>query len=76
MTRVTLDASTLAKLHNLAEFAEFCDESGKTLGYFHPLGQTAKAKLQSPLSDEELQRRRQQTTGRPLSEILRSLEQS
>ena len=36
MTRVTINPTLLAQLHNLAEVLELCDESGHTLGYFHP----------------------------------------
>ncbi len=78
MTRLTIDPETLAKLHNLDVPLEVCDESGKTLGYFHPAapangaGQAAR----SPFSDEELQRRRQQRTGGPLAEVLKRLGQS
>ena len=79
MTKLILDADTLAKLHNLDAVLEVCDESGQTLGYFHPLaglrtsaGQTTR----SPFTDQEVQQRRQQRTGRPLSEILGKLHQS
>ena len=78
MTRLIIDPETLAKLHNLEGLVEVCDESGKTLGYFHPVvrangvGQT----VHSPFSDEELERRRQQRTGRPLAEILERLSHS
>jgi hypothetical protein len=71
MTRLTVDAVTCDKLRNAIGLVELCDEAGRTLGYF----QTApKGGLHSPFSEEEIQRRRQELrTGRPLSEILRSL---
>ena len=37
MTKLMIDAGTLAKLHNLDTPLEVCDESGKTLGYFLPV---------------------------------------
>jgi hypothetical protein len=78
MTKVFLDAATQARLNNLGELLEVCDESGKVRGYFHPIGEAAASagSHQSPHSREELERRRQQRTGRPLSEILARLEQS
>jgi len=75
MIRLIIDRETLVTLRNLEELAQVCDESGKTLGYVHPavhahgVGQTGC----SPFSDEELQQRRQQRTGRPLAEILATL---
>jgi hypothetical protein len=78
MTRVLIDAATLAKLHHLRGLLEVCDESGKTLGYFHPIppANGTGTPIRSPLSHEELQRRRQQRTGRPLAEILERLRES
>jgi hypothetical protein len=78
MTKLMIDAGTLAKLHNLEAPLEVCDESGKTLGYFHPavLAHGAGPALRSPFSDEELQRRRQQRTGSPLGEVLERLGKS
>jgi hypothetical protein len=72
-----IDAATLAKLDNLEEPLEICDETGKTLGYFHPLGRASGQQVaHSPFSDAELQRRRQQRTGRSLAEILTQLEKT
>ena len=76
MTKVTLDAATLAKLKDLNELLEVCDESGRTLGYFHPVVPSESLKAMSPFSDEEIEEFRQQRTGRPLSEILSDLNKS
>jgi hypothetical protein len=76
VTRLIVDAATLARLQNLQDLSELCDESGRVLGYFHPAlssGAAAPAERRSPFTDEELQHRRQQRTGRPLSEILERL---
>ena len=70
MSRITIDPQTLAKLNGLDSLLEFCDESGRTLGYFLPPG---SLKSLSPLSDAEISRRRLQRTGRPLQEILQDL---
>jgi hypothetical protein len=37
MTRLTVDAATRARLHNLQDLSEVSDESGPVLGYFHPI---------------------------------------
>jgi hypothetical protein len=66
-------------LRDFHEFVEICDQSGQTLGYFHPAvkpGDYAAAGIESPFSDEEIERRRQDFSGRPLAEILRDLQQS
>ncbi|HEX5447515.1 MAG TPA: hypothetical protein VFW87_27110 [Pirellulales bacterium] len=73
MTSLTLDAGTLSRLQNLGDFMEFRDEAGRVLGYFHPAEPASdpeSARHRSPFSDEELRRRRQERTGRPLAEIL------
>ena len=73
MTDFTIDPSTLAKLRSLGEVMRLSDESGRILGYFHPvpdIGVDSGPTRRSPFSQEELQRRRQQRAGRPLSEIL------
>ena len=78
MTKLVVDAAFLAKLGDLQGSVEFCDESGRTLGYFHPTvqGGPGGAKVESPFTDEEIQRRRQQRSGRPLGEILEDLNRS
>jgi hypothetical protein len=76
MSRVTVDAATMARLHNLDEFLIFCDESGRTLGYFRPgvpPDVPAGGRITSPVSDEEIEELRKQRTGRPLSDILKDL---
>jgi hypothetical protein len=71
MTRIMLDATTMAQLYNLNEVLEVCDESGQTRGFFHPIGgQTAR----SPFTREQLEELRKQKTGRPLDQIIRDLE--
>ncbi len=76
MTKISVDAATRAKLHNLDDILELCDESGQTLGYFHPivhLTGSQKAKDLSPFSDEEIRERQKDRSGRPLRDILKDL---
>jgi hypothetical protein len=75
MTKVVLDAALRAKLNGLDKCLELCDEQGLTLGYFHPLARADGTGARSVFSREELERRRQQRTGRPLAEILERLNQ-
>lgn len=77
MTKFVVDAAFQAKLDNLQEPVEFCDQSGRTLGFFHPMigsSDSGGATVQSPFTDEEIQRRRQPRSGRPLGEILDRLQ--
>jgi len=79
MSKVTVDTALQAKLTEPAGVVEVCDQQGRTIGYFHAANDASNAsggRLRSPVSDEEIQRRRAQKTGRPLREILDDLEQS
>ena len=76
MTRLTVDAAFLARLDKLDDVLEVCDESGRTVGYLHTIAPTNEGSACSPFSDEEIQRRRQQRTGRQLSDILADLGKS
>jgi hypothetical protein len=71
MTRIIIDKAMLAKLHNLTEYLEVCDESGKRLGFFSP---AVEESLDVPFSEEELDRFDREPGGRSLAEILRDLE--
>ena len=72
MTQLILDASALAILPKLTESVEIVDDSGRSLGHFHPAPREEANR--SPFSREELEQRRLQRTGRPLADILRDLE--
>jgi hypothetical protein len=77
MTRVTIEPSMLPPLHGLREPLELCDPSGRVLGYFTPAtDRKLYEAVQLPISEEELDRRDQQTGGRTLAEILRDLEKN
>lgn len=77
MNRIVLDNDLRRKLHNLTEALELCDEDGRVLAYLTPVVEKSLYdEVQSPLSEEELQRRIQEPGGRPLAEILKDLEQT
>ncbi len=76
MTKVTIDHTMRDKLRNLSEPVELCDEEGRVLGYFTPVvDQSMYEGVDSPISEEELQRRLNEDGGRPLADILRDLEE-
>lgn len=71
MARLVLDQDTLTRLGPLDKPLEICDNAGHTLGFFQPLG---RDELEPKISREEIERRRQETGGRMLQEILQDLE--
>jgi hypothetical protein len=71
MTRLTLDAATLAQLNRLSGPCELCDDQGHVLGYFTPCTDLAIYEgVDSPTDDQELARRSREGGGRPLAEII------
>jgi hypothetical protein len=82
MGRITLEPGFREKLKNLSEELELCDETGETMGRFLP--ETVYKKLlyalalaqRPPLTPEEIDRRKHETGGRPLDEILKQLRAS
>jgi len=77
MTKVVLDVGSLSILAGIRETALLCDESGRVIGYFEPLepptGKGADG-TQSPFSEEEIERFREQRSGRSLQDVLAALE--
>jgi hypothetical protein len=79
MNEVTVDAALRARLNNLDDPLQVRDESGRILGYSHPVVEPAASEatsIRSPSSTEELERRRSQRAGRSLEEILNELNRS
>jgi hypothetical protein len=75
MTTVTIDSELRAKLGDLQDLVEFRDESGRVVGFFHPVGASNETRqTSSPISDEEIEEARQQRTGRPLADVLADLD--
>lgn len=76
MVHIVVDEHVCSTLGHLDELAELRDAAGRTIGYFHPavsVGGEAP-RIGSPISDEELARRRRNPGGRPLKDILEDLQ--
>ncbi len=75
MARVLIDGSLADHLRTASDVMEIVDEVGRVLGVYTPIRKHVPPPgYQFPISDEELERRRQEKTGRPLDEILGTLE--
>ena len=58
MTRLRIDADLPAKLLQLTEAAELCDEAGVVVGRFNPVFDPSRWEIIGPeISEEELDRR-------------------
>jgi hypothetical protein len=79
MSKLIIDDYLRSKLNGLDTEVEFCDASGQTVGHYVPESLYQKlvyAWLNAQVSDEELERARQEPRGRTLDEIWKSLGQS
>jgi len=79
MGKVILDSQWRSKLNGMNGPVEICDEAGVTMGHFLPdplYREFLVAWSKAHISDEELQRRRQEPRGRTLAEIWKRLGQS
>jgi hypothetical protein len=79
MSKITLDLNWQARFNGLKEPLEVCDEAGKMLGHFLPEAvyrRFLQAWADSQISDAEIAQLRQQSGGRSLTEIWKSLGRS
>jgi hypothetical protein len=77
MTQMVVDSKVRAMFPNLNQPIELCDEEGRVLGYFQPVGEDKSlyGKVQVPFTDEEIREMmKEPAEGRPLAEILADLE--
>jgi hypothetical protein len=75
MIKITIDASLQGKLLNFAQPIELCDPSGRVVGRFFPVIDLSEYELwEPPISEEELQRREQETESYTTEEVLAYLE--
>ncbi len=74
MSITITDPALLAQLAAACDPVEVRGPDGEYIGTFQPPFGKPPPGLKIPFSDEELERRRQRRTGRPLKDILRDLE--
>jgi hypothetical protein len=74
MSIVIVDEPLTAKLVRADGPLEVCARDGRVLGYFTPVGPPKQYKLEPQVSEEELDRRSRQKSGRKLADILADLE--
>jgi hypothetical protein len=75
MESINVDPTLSAQLGQFHAGVKICDNNGQVVGYFTPAsGLKDQRPIQMPQSDEELQRRLRETSGRPLKDILDDLE--
>jgi hypothetical protein len=76
MTRVIVNADTRAKLNDLKQPVQLCDENGNVLGLFTPSqDQNGGGRREPQISEEEIQRREQSDERRyTTAEVLAHLE--
>ncbi len=76
MTRIVIDVALAAKLHDIPAGSELCDPDGRIVGYFLPATTPPFVTgVKSPLSDEELRRRRSEEGGMALADFWKELKQ-
>ena len=76
MTRVVIDVALAARLHDIPAGSELCDPEGRIVGYFlPPSAQPFVTGVKSPLSEEELTRRRSEEGGMLLADFWKELKQ-
>jgi hypothetical protein len=74
MPRLLMDSALGTTLRTMADTVELVDEAGRVLGVYTPVRvHTPPPGYQFPITDEELDRRNAERTGRSLSEILADL---
>ena len=75
MPKLTVDQELRAKLGDLQDLVEFCDETGRVVGFFHPVApEGVTQEIHSPISDDDIEAARRQRTGRPLADIMADLD--
>ncbi len=76
MTRITIDAELRARLLNLTEHLELCDETGKVVARVRPVFDPSDWEpLEPSISEEELDAREKSNEWFTTEEVLKHLEQ-
>ena len=76
MIRIQVDSDTRDKLNDLCETAEICDDQGRVLGEFHPaIVPVTYAGVDSPLTEDELRRREEESETFSTVEVMQRLKE-
>ena len=70
MNRIVIDRSLVAKLDEAGWMAEFCDDTGRVVGYFKPVHDLEMYEGVEPRISKEEFDRRVKEGGRSLKEII------
>jgi hypothetical protein len=74
MTKIVLDAATRARLADVVNCAELCDESGRPLGHFIPaVDPKLYLDIEVPFTEDELAAAERESEAYNTSEVLRRL---
>jgi hypothetical protein len=76
MDKVVVESTIRSQLHGLDTELEFCDESGRVLGYFVPRPEAEAHHYEwarGQFTDEEIEQARHEPGGRSTSEVLAGL---
>ena len=76
MIKLIVDSEIAEQLEESPGLLEICNQSGRTIGYFQPTLPPGSLSAMSPFSDEEIERRRKNRSGRPLRDILSDLDKA
>jgi hypothetical protein len=75
MNRIVIESAIRSRLDELEAQMEFCDESGRTLGYFVPVPEQDRQLYdwaRRQFTDEEIQRARAESGGLTIDEVRES----
>ena len=76
MSITITDPALLAQIHQASGIVDLKDPSGKVLGRLHvESGGKLPPGFKIPFTEEELARRSQEGTGRPISDVLKELKE-
>ena len=75
MVKILVESTIRSRLNGLDSELEFCDESGRTLGYFMPRPKSDRDYewAKGEFTDEELEQARHELGGRTTAEVLARL---
>jgi hypothetical protein len=76
MNKILIDESLRSKLNDLNSQLEFCDEAGRTLGYFVPMPESDRSLYEwarQQFTDEEIERARQEPGRLTIDEVREGL---